>query len=103
MLLTNFLRELTNSFYIIIKMPQLDIDLLEDFLFFAFTAIILGFGDDESEENAIEMTSEAHLAQYYISTVKVIREESRLVATSSSVVFNRLSIIIFNLFIFSVD
>jgi hypothetical protein len=29
-------------------MPQLDIDLLEDFLFFAFAALFLGFGDEES-------------------------------------------------------
>ena len=35
-------------------MPQLDIDLLEDFLFFAFAAFILGFGDEESEENIID-------------------------------------------------
>ena len=71
-------------------MPQLDIDLLEDFLFFAFIALILGFGDEECEENAIERSSEAHLAQYYLSTRKVLREESRLVATSSTAIFSHL-------------
>jgi len=70
-------------------MPQLDIDLLEDFLFFAFTAILLGFGDEESEENAIDSSVESYLAQYYLSTTSNIQEESRLVATSSSVVFSR--------------
>ena len=69
-------------------MPQLDIDLLEDFLFFAFAALLLGFGDEESEENAIERSSESYLAQYYLSTCKFLREEVRLVATSSSSVFN---------------
>ena len=64
-------------------MPQLDIDLLEDFLFFAFAALMLGFGDEDSEENAIEISSEAHLAQYYLSTRKLLREESLLVEASS--------------------
>jgi len=70
-------------------MPQLDIDLLEDFLFFAFAALLLGFGDEESEENAIERSSEAYLAQYYLSTRKALREETRLVATSPSAIFSR--------------
>jgi hypothetical protein len=64
-------------------MPQLDIDLLEDFLFFAFAALMLGFGDEDSEENAIAISSEAHLAQYYLSTRKLLREESLLVEASS--------------------
>ncbi len=70
-------------------MPQLDIDLLEDFLFFAFVALILGFGDEESEINAIERSSEAYLAQYYLSTRKSLREEARLVASSPAAIFNR--------------
>jgi hypothetical protein len=70
-------------------MPQLDIDLIEDFLFFAFVALLLGFGDDESEENAIERTIEAQLATFYIATRKTLREESRLVSSSSAVIFNR--------------
>ena len=68
-------------------MPQLDIDLLEDFMFFAFIAFLLGFGDEESEENVIERSSEAHLAQYYLSTYKILFEEVRLVATSPATVF----------------
>lgn len=43
-------------------MPQLDLDILEDFLFFAFLALLLGFGDDETEEQAVERHAEAHLA-----------------------------------------
>ena len=71
-------------------MPQLDIDLLEDFMFFAFIAFILGFGDEESEENVIERSSEAYLAQYYLATRKALREESYLVAKAPSAIFNRL-------------
>ena len=71
-------------------MPQLDIDLLEDFMFFAFIAFILGFGDEESEENVIERSSEAYLAQYYLSTRKALSEESSLVAKAPSAIFNRL-------------
>lgn len=70
-------------------MPQLDIDLLEDFLFFAFIALILGFGDEENEENVIERTSESHLASFYMSTRKTLREEARLVAASPSAIFSR--------------
>ncbi len=64
-------------------MPQLDIDLLNDFLVFAFVALLLGFGEEESEENVIERSSEAHLAQYYLSTRQTLREEARLVASSN--------------------
>lgn len=69
-------------------MPQLDIDLLEDFLFFAFVSLLLGFGDEESEENAIESSSEAYLAQYYLSTYKSLREEAHLVASSPSSIYH---------------
>jgi len=69
-------------------MPQLDIDLLEDFLFFAFAAFILGFGDDESEENVIEVTCDAHLAQHYIASTKSLSGEVRLVAISPATVFH---------------
>ena len=68
-------------------MPQLDIDLLEDFMFFAFIAFILGFGDEESEENVINLTSEAYLAQYYLSTRKALSEESYLVSKAPSILF----------------
>lgn len=71
-------------------MPQLDIDLIDDFLFFAFIALLLGFGDDESEENTIERTIEARLATFYIATRKTLHEESRLVSSAGAVVFTRL-------------
>lgn len=69
-------------------MPQLDIDLLEDFLFFAFIALLLGLGDEESEENVIERTSESHLANFYITTRKTLREEARLVSSSPAAIFS---------------
>jgi len=67
-------------------MPQLDIDLLEDFLFFAFIAFLLGFGDEEGEENVIERSSEAYLAQYYLSTRKALCEETLLVSKAPSII-----------------
>lgn len=69
-------------------MPQLDIDLLEDFLFFAFAALLLGFGDEESEENVIERSSESYLAQYYLSTRKSLHQEARLVISAPSAIFS---------------
>jgi len=69
-------------------MPQLDIDLLEDFLFFAFAAFILGFGDDENEENVIEISSEAHLAEYCFTRSNQLLAEVRLVSASSSQLLN---------------
>lgn len=68
-------------------MPQLDIDLLEDFLFFAFAALLLGFGDEDSEENAIESSSDAYLAQYYLSTKKSLITETTDVSAAS--IFNK--------------
>jgi hypothetical protein len=61
-------------------MPQLDLDLLEDFLFFAFAAFLLGFGDTETEENAVERGADAHLAHFYLAARKSLHEEVRLVA-----------------------
>ena len=68
-------------------MPQLDIDLLEDFLFFAFIAFLLGFGDDESEDAAIERSSEAYLAQYYLYNCKTISAESTIVSKAASALY----------------
>jgi len=40
-------------------MPQLDLDLLEDFLFVAFAGLLLGVGDEETEERVIQRAAEA--------------------------------------------
>jgi len=69
-------------------MPQLDIDLLEDFLFFAFAAFILGFGDDENEENVIDLSSEAYLATYCSTISNQLFTEVCLVSASSSKLIN---------------
>ncbi len=66
-------------------MPQLDLDILEDFLFFAFLALLLGFGDDETEEQAVERHAEAHLATYYLATRKGLRAEADLLARAPRV------------------
>jgi len=68
-------------------MPQLDIDLLEDFLFFAFAAFILGFGDEESEENAIERSCDSHLATHYSSTTKALSAELSLITSTPVTLF----------------
>lgn len=60
-------------------MPQLDIDLFDDFLFFAFVSLLFGVGDDEGEEGVVEMGTDIFLAQYYISTKKKLEEQRRIV------------------------
>jgi hypothetical protein len=60
-------------------MPQLDIDLFDDFLFFAFVSLLFGVGDEDSEESVVEVGTEAYLAQYYIETKKVLSEQQKIV------------------------
>jgi hypothetical protein len=60
-------------------MPQLDIDLFDDFLFFAFTALLFGFGDEESEEGLIEMATDSFLAEFYVEGKKTLMTEKSLV------------------------
>ena len=60
-------------------MPQLDINLFDDFIFFAFVSLLFGFGDDEVEESVIELNGEVALAQYYIGQRKLYMYESNLI------------------------
>jgi len=60
-------------------MPQLDIDLFDDFLFFAFVSLLFGLGDEEGEELVIEMGTDSFLAQYYLETTKVLREQKNII------------------------
>lgn len=62
-------------------MPQLDIDLFDDFLFFAFIALLFGFGDEESEEGLIEMATDSFLAEFYLENKKTLAAEKTLVKT----------------------
>ena len=48
-------------------MPQLDIDLFDDFLFFAFVSLLFGVSDDESEEAVIDLNAEITLVQAYLA------------------------------------
>ncbi len=59
-------------------MPQLDIDLFEDFIFFAFVSLLM-FGDEDSEESVIAMGTDVTLANYYLQIKKVLLEESNFV------------------------
>lgn len=60
-------------------MPQLDIDLYDDFLFFAFVSLLFGIGDEEGEENVINLGTDLFLAQYYLETKKKIEEQRRII------------------------
>lgn len=62
-------------------MPQLDIDLFDDFLFFAFIALLFGFGDEETEEGLIEMATDSFLAEFYVENKKNLSAEKGLVKT----------------------
>lgn len=66
-------------------MPQLDLDLIEDFLFVAFAGLLLGVGDEETEERVIAVAAEAHLANLYVGGRKALRAETRLVASAARV------------------
>lgn len=48
-------------------MPQLDIDLFDDFLFFAFVSLLFSVGSDETEESLVELQGEAVLTLNYIT------------------------------------
>jgi hypothetical protein len=60
-------------------MPQLDIDLFDDFLFFAFVSLLFGVGDEEGEEGVVEMGTDLYLAQYYLSTKKQLEGQRKIV------------------------
>lgn len=66
-------------------MPQLDLDLIEDFLFVAFAGLLLGVGNEETEERVIATAAEAHLANLYVGGRKALRAETRLVASAARV------------------
>jgi len=53
-------------------MPQLDFDLLDDFIYFALLALVFGFGDGEIEENVILSNIDKYLAEYYLNNMKSI-------------------------------
>ena len=61
-------------------MPQLDLDILDDFLYRAFAAFLLGFGESDIEESAVDRHAEAHLARHYLATQKGLRAEVALLA-----------------------
>ncbi len=63
------------------RMPQLDIDLFDDFLFFAFIALLFGFGDEESEENLVEVATDSFLAEFYLENKKELIAEKAIVKT----------------------
>lgn len=60
-------------------MPQLDIDLYDDFLFFAFVALLFGIGDEEVEENVLIMGTDSFLVHYYLETKKKLEYQQKIV------------------------
>jgi len=59
-------------------MPQLDLDILEDFLFFAFAGLLLGLGDGDPEENVVARATEIHLAETYLAQRQQLRVEGSI-------------------------
>jgi len=72
-------------------MPQLDVDLFDEFLFFAFVSLLFGVGDEESEEGVVEMGADLYLASYYIETKKKLAGQKEMVKSlfATSVFRNR--------------
>ena len=60
-------------------MPQLDIDLFEDFLFFAFVSLLFGFGDDDVEENLIENCGQSYLVNFFTVSKMVLQTQRTIV------------------------
>ncbi len=60
-------------------MPQLDIDLFDDFIFFAFVSLLFGVGDDEGEQSAVEASTDSYLANFYIEKANKLFEEEKIV------------------------
>lgn len=60
-------------------MPQLDIDLFDDFIFFAFVSLLFGVGDDEGEQSAVEASTDSFLANFYIKKANYLIEEEKIV------------------------
>lgn len=60
-------------------MPQLEIDLFEDFLFFAFVSILLGLGDEDIEENLVDTATDAYLFNFYYSNTEKLTLERKLI------------------------
>jgi len=60
-------------------MPQLDIDLLDDFRYIAFLSLIFGLGDGETEENVITSNLYKCLGEYYRIELNNIRITSNII------------------------
>lgn len=71
----------------LLLMPQLELDLLEDFLFFAFAWFLLGIEDTAVEENVVNRGGESYLASFYLTTAKSLREEVSLIVKSARVLY----------------
>lgn len=68
-------------------MPQLDIDLFDEFIFFAFISLILGLGDEDVEENLIADYSDTFLIHFYFdykNQIKMERELLEVIINNSS-------------------
>jgi hypothetical protein len=63
-------------------MPQLDIDIFDDFLFFAFVSLMFGVGDDEGEQSVVDTSTDAFLASFYIENTQKLIDEEKVLKTS---------------------
>ncbi len=60
-------------------MPQLDIDLFDDFIFFAFVSLMFGVGDDEGEQSVVDTMTDAILAYWFLDNTQYLLEEEKVV------------------------
>ena len=60
-------------------MPQLDVDLFDDFIFFAFVSLLFGVGDDEGEQSAVEASTDSFLANFYLEQSNKLNEEAKVI------------------------
>ncbi len=58
-------------------MPQLDIDLYEDFLSFAFVSLLIC--SEESDNSIIVVGVDSFLARFYIGSAKKLNEQKNLI------------------------
>jgi len=52
--------------------PQLDIDLFEELLFYALVSLLFGLGSEEDEELIIEVSTDSFLAKHYLELKKYL-------------------------------
>jgi hypothetical protein len=64
-------------------MPQLDLDLMNDFIFLAFGGLLLGLGQNRTEEGVVEQTAIANYITVLLETAGILSLVRTTLETSS--------------------